>query len=152
MKAIVSVIFISAVLNLKAQSEKDVNQLKELTNSISLSINDKKPQLILDAFIHPSALIYSTFNGVSPALYSKEFNTAQGLSDFVKNSENRLNQVFSNIKVNFISEGRATVATDYFVKINNKKSHKGHEFYSAIKTTKGWKFVSLIFTTEPWKE
>ncbi len=134
------------------QNQQDVESIKKLTVSIQTGINEKKPQLILDTFIHPTALIYFTYTGISSGLYSEKLNTAKGLSNFVKNSKNNLHQYYENIKIDFRTEGIAIVSADYFVKINDKRSHKGKEYYSALKTTKGWKFTSLTFTTKSWKE
>ncbi|WP_299223440.1 hypothetical protein [uncultured Psychroserpens sp.] len=133
-----------------AQNKDDIKHLEDLTHSIAKGVNTKNHEAISNAFVHPSALIYSTFSGLSNGSYSKELNTAQGLSDFVKNFNKPLEQIFDFVNVNLLSNGRATVSTYYYVKIDGKKSHQGHEFYSAIKTSNGWKFVSLIFTTEPW--
>ncbi|WP_139135183.1 hypothetical protein [Roseivirga sp. 4D4] len=140
-------------LNLSAQSSiDDTDQLKELINSISKGVNSQKSNLILDAFIHPSALIYSTFRGLSSGEYSKKSTTAQGLADFVKNSEEKINQEFDFIDVEMIDAGRAIVKTYYRVQIDGKKSHMGDEFYSVIKTKGGWKIISLMFTMELWSD
>lgn len=140
------------VFVLNAQSKSDVELLEELTNFVCKGINSKKHDMVLNAFIHPSALIYFTSGGVSNVTYSKELNTAQGLADFARDFKKPVKQTFDYVKVNKISEGRATVSTYYYVTIDGQKSHKGHEFYSAIKTIKGWKFVSIMFTMQAWTD
>lgn len=134
------------------QHDEDIELLEELTSSISVGVNTQDYGMILNAFIHPTALIYSTYNGMSGGDYSPESNTAQGLSDFIKNSKESITQHFDFTNVKIISEGRAVVTTRYKVKIANKKSHQGDEYYTAIKTKNGWKFISLMFTLESWSE
>lgn len=148
---LISVVFCSTIPCSLVAQENDKKALEELIHSITTGVNDRDHQMILDAFIHPTALIYSTFQGLSSPTFKVESNTAQGLSDFIRDSEDVVKQKFEDVEVNLIDKGRATVTTYYYVTINDKKSHKGEEFYSVIKTTEGWKCVSLIFTLEAWK-
>ena len=133
------------------QNNGDIKQLENLINSITLGVNDRNHTMILDAFIHPTALIYSTYNGLCNGEYSIDSNTAQGLADFIKNSDQKVTQRFDSLKVEKLFDGRATVSTYYYVTIDGKKSHKGEEFYSVVKTKNGWKIISLMFTLEAWK-
>lgn len=144
--------FLQLTKTASSQENDDVKLLEDLASSVSIGVNTKDHNLILNAFIHPSALIYSTHKGSFNGEYSKELNTAQGLSDFIKNSDKEIRQTFEFVKVEKVSEGRAIVTTYYYVTIDGQKSHKGDELYSAIKTKNGWKFVSLIFTLESWTD
>lgn len=139
---------ITSVMFVNAQSINDESQLNDLTKSISLAVNTRNPQMILDAFAHPSALIYDLYNGQHMGIYSEDQNTAQGLANFVKSFEKEVKQFTNSIEVKMISKGRATVSNYYKVTIDGKPSHQGEEFYTAIKTKKGWKFISLMFTLE----
>ncbi len=144
--------FLLLTKTVSSQEKNDAKLLEDLANSISIGVNTKNHNLVLDAFIHPSALIYSTFKGSFNGAYSESLNTALGLSDFIKNSDKEVKQTFEFVKAEKVSEGRAIVTTYYYVTIDGQKSHKGDELYSAIKTKDGWKFVSLIFTLESWTD
>ncbi|WP_298893399.1 hypothetical protein [uncultured Psychroserpens sp.] len=152
-KLFILVVIVNTNLSTYAQQAKDdTKQLEDLVNSISEGVNMRNHSMILNAFIHPSALIYSTYEGVSVGGHSIKSNTAQGLADFIKDSNDIIKQQFDSVKIEKIFNGRAVVTTYYYVTINGKKSHKGEEFYSAVKTKKGWKFISLMFTLEAWKD
>ncbi|GEM_PF-4826837 len=145
-------VFIFSHSTLAQSYAEDIQLLEDLANSISDGVNNRDHAQVLNAFIHPTALIFSTYQGLSSGTFSKEQTTAQGLSDFVRDSEDKVNQAFDFVKAEMIDGGRAIVKTYYRVTINGEKSHMGDEFYSAIKTQGGWKFVSLIFTMEHWSD
>lgn len=133
---------------LHSQSPNDTGLLTELIGSLNEGVNKRDHIKVLDAFVHPSALIYSVHNGLFAGEYATESNTAQGLADFIKTTEKEVKQNFENIEIKIISSGRAVVTTHYSVTIDGKNSHQGDEYYSAIKTKAGWKFISLMFTLE----
>lgn len=132
-------------------NETPINETAEvqaLTLSMLSAINDRDADKVLAVFSTPSAQIFGTINGKFNGEYSEAQNTAKGLADFIRTFEGKVEEVFDTITVQIVSPGRAIVKTKYLVTINDEKSHKGEELYSAVKTKEGWKFISLLFTME----
>ena len=148
MKAFFMVIFVLLSQINHAQEQSDVDAIKSLIQSIADAVELKNGQAVIDAFIHPSALIYSVFQGQSENTFSPARNTAKGLADFIDSTSKSITQKFTNIQVAMISSGRAIATTHYQVTVDGSGSHQGDEYYTLVKTNAGWKAISLSFTVE----
>ena len=65
------------------QEQSDVVAIKSLIQSIADAVELKNGQAVIDAFIHPSALIYSVYQGQSENTYSPAMYSCQSLTHSV---------------------------------------------------------------------
>jgi hypothetical protein len=94
--------------------------------------------------------MYQRLKAKQPSVAKLKPGTYQDFTDFLGASHQRLEEKFSNVRIN--TDGAvASVYFDFVFLIDDKETNRGSETWQLVNTGDGWKINALIYSTDQAK-
>jgi hypothetical protein len=93
---------------------------------------------------------YQRLKATQPSVAKLKPGTYQDFADFLGASQQRLEEKFSNVRIN--TDGAvASVYFDYVFLRDDKETNRGTETWQLVNTGDGWKINAVIYSTDQAK-
>ena len=94
--------------------------------------------------------MYQQLKAKQPSVAKLKPGTYQDFVDFLGASQQRLEEKFSNVRIN--TDGAvASVYFDYVFLRDDKETNRGTETWQLVNTGDGWKINAVIYSTDQAK-